>query len=76
VLLHFDIDVLQAREMPAAYFPHPEGLSLSEASALMGVLLKDQRVRIIEISEYATLRDTDQSCVNKLVDLLAGGLKS
>jgi arginase len=76
VLLHFDIDVLQAREMPAAYFPHPEGLSLSEASALMGVLLKDQRVRIIEISEYATLRDTDQSCVNKLVDLLAEGLKS
>jgi arginase len=76
LLLHFDIDVLQAREMPAAYFPHPEGLTLSEASALLGVLLKDRRVRIIEISEFATLRDNDQSCVNKLVNLLAEGLKS
>jgi arginase len=60
VLLHFDIDVLQAREMPAAYFPHSEGLTPSEASALLGVLLKDRRIRIIEISEYATLRDNDQ----------------
>lgn len=62
--------------MPAAYFPHREGLSLSEASALLGVLLKNRRVRIIEISEYATLRDTDQSSVNKLINLLVEGLKT
>jgi arginase len=37
VLLHFDIDVLQARVMPAAYFPRPEGLDMAEAAALMGV---------------------------------------
>jgi hypothetical protein len=40
------------------------------------VLLKDRRTRIIEISEYATLRDNDQSSVNKLVNLLVEGLKS
>jgi arginase family enzyme len=52
-------------------FPHPEGLSLSEGKELLGVLLKDPRIRIIEVSEYAALRDLDQRCVGKLVDLLA-----
>ena len=41
VLLHFDIDVLQKRDMPAAYFPHTEGLSPSEGVELLGALLKD-----------------------------------
>jgi arginase family enzyme len=75
VLLHFDIDVLQKRDMPAAYFPHTEGLSLDEAKELLGVFLKDPRIRILEISEYASLRDLDRDYVSKLVDLLAVGLK-
>jgi hypothetical protein len=36
--------------------------------------LKDPRIRIIEISEYATLRDLDQRNINKLVDLLSATL--
>lgn len=75
ILLHFDIDVLQKRELPAAYFPHDEGLTLAEVRDLMGVLLKDPRIRLIEISEYAALRDLDQHYVNKLVDLLSEGLR-
>jgi arginase len=75
LLLHFDIDVMQKRDMPAAYFPHTEGLSLAEAKELLGVFLKDPRIRIIEISEYASLRDLDRDYVNKLVDLLSEGLK-
>jgi len=75
VLLHLDVDVFQKQEMPSAYFPHAEGLSLSEGRALLGVLLKDPRVRIIELSEYATLRDLDHRWINQLVDLLAEGLK-
>jgi len=76
ILLHLDIDVFQKLEMPAAYFPHPEGLSLSEGRELLGLLLRDPRIRIIEVSEYAALRDLDQRWVNKLVDLLAEGLKA
>ena len=59
--------MLQARDLPAAYFPHPEGLTLSEAGDLLRVLLKDPRIRIIEGSEYAALRDFDHGYVNKLV---------
>jgi arginase len=75
ILLHFDIDVLQARDLPAAYFPHPEGLTLSEAGDLLSVLLKDPRIRIIEVSEYAALRDFDHGYVNKLVSLFSESLR-
>jgi arginase len=74
LVLHFDIDVLSRRDMPAAYFPHEDGLSLSEAHDLLGVLLRDPRIRLIELTEYASLRDLDQRHVTQLVDLLVHGL--
>lgn len=76
ILLHFDVDVLKKHDMPAAYFPHTEGLSLPEAAELLGVVLRDPRIRIVEISEYASLRDLDQRHVGSLVTLLSEGLKS
>jgi arginase len=75
ILLHLDIDVFQKQDIPAAYFPHVDGLSLSEGEKLLGALLKDARIRIIEIAEYAALRDLDQRCVSKLVDVLSEGLR-
>jgi arginase len=75
ILLHFDIDVLQQAEMPVAYFPRPEGLKVSEAAELLGVLMRDPRIRAIEISEYASLRDLDRSYVDKLAKLLTDSLK-
>jgi len=76
ILLHFDIDALRKQDMPAAYFPHTDGLTLSEGTELVGGLLGDPRIRIIEVTEYAALRDPDQRYVSKLVDLLAEGLSS
>jgi arginase len=76
LLLHLDVDVIRQRDMPAAYFPHPEGLSLDEVQELLGTLLADPRLRIVEISEYASLRDLDQRIVSTLVDLLATGLQA
>jgi arginase len=75
VLLHFDIDVLNKQEMPAAYFPHADGLSLAEGRELLGPILSDPRLRAIEVAEYASLRDLDQSSVSRIVELLAAGLK-
>jgi arginase family enzyme len=74
ILLHLDVDVFRKRDVPATYFPHTDGLSLSEGAELLGPLLGDPRVRIVEVSEYAALRDGDQACVNTLVDLLVEGL--
>ena len=75
-LLHLDVDVFRARDMPAAYFPHAEGLGLTEGAELLGALLRDPRIRLVEISEYAALRDVDQRCAGALVDLLAEVLKA
>jgi arginase len=74
VLLHLDIDVFEQRAVPAAYFPHAEGLSVAEGRELLRPLLRDPRVRIIEVAEYAHLRDADQRSVGALVDLLADSL--
>jgi arginase len=75
ILLHLDIDVLNKQEMPAAYFPHTDGLSLAEGRELLGTILADSRVRLIEVTEYASLRDFDQSYISRIVELLAAGLK-
>jgi arginase len=75
VLVHLDIDVFGQREVPAAYFPHDDGLSLAEGRELLGSLLQDPRVRLLEVAEYASLRDTDQRSVGALVDLLTSSLQ-
>jgi arginase len=74
ILVHLDVDVLQKSEMPAAYFPHDEGLRLAELAELLQVILPDPRVRLVEVSEYASLRDLDQRHVASLADVLAGAL--
>ncbi len=53
ILVHFDVDVIRDNELPAAYFPHQDGLALSEVSDLLTVILRDPRVHLIEVSEYA-----------------------
>jgi arginase len=69
ILLHLDIDVFRSGDLPAAYFPHADGLSLKEGTELLGVFLRDARVRVIEVSEYATLRDREQESVHKIVEM-------
>jgi arginase len=74
ILLHLDIDVFRRQDMPAAYFPHADGLTLAEGTELISALARDPRIRIIEVSEYAGLRDVDHHEIGKLVDLLAEAL--
>jgi arginase len=67
ILIHFDVDV---QDMPAAYFPHVDGLMLRECAELLRTIVNDPRVRLIEISEYASLRDLDRTHVRALIALL------
>lgn len=75
VLVHFDVDVLDPTEMSAVYFPHEDGLSLAECQEVLGAVLADPRIRLIEVTEYASLRDPDHSNVSAIVELLAKGLR-
>ena len=40
ILVHFDIDVLADSELPAAYFPHTEGLTVEQLSEVLGLVLR------------------------------------
>jgi arginase family enzyme len=71
ILIHLDIDVLTKQEMPAAYFPHGKGFTLAECTDLLRPLAHDPRTRLIEISEYASLRDLDRTHIRSLLKLLA-----
>ena len=64
----------------AAMKPRPGGtqhvtsaLTLAEAGQLLGPLLGDQRIRVIEVTEYASLRDFGRH-IKQITDLLAGAL--
>jgi arginase family enzyme len=70
ILLHLDIDVMSRQEMPAAYFPHADGLGAAECRELLRPILADPRLALLEVAEYASLRDLDQVHVGRLVDLL------
>ena len=74
ILIHFDTDALTKQEWPAAYFPHSEGLTLDECRQLLRPIAHDPRVRLIEISEYASLRDFDRTHVRSLLRLLSEAL--
>jgi arginase family enzyme len=76
VILHIDVDVLRDDSFPIAYFPHADGLSLDELRELMTVLVRDPRVRIVELSEYAGLRDADRTLAAQLSDAFAMALGS
>jgi hypothetical protein len=49
-------------------------MTVEEAAGLLGVILRDRRVRVIEMSEHAALRDVDRRSADTLVGLLAGAL--
>lgn len=70
ILIHLDIDVLTKQEMPAAYFPHDQGLRLIECEELLRPIAMDPRVRLLEISEYASLRDFERTYLRSLISLL------
>jgi arginase len=74
VVLHLDVDAFADHELPVAYFPHDDGLTLAEGRELLGPLLGDQRIRIIEVTEYASLRDFARLQIRQITDLLAGAL--
>ena len=45
VVLHLDVDAFADHELPVAYFPDDDGLTLAEGRELLGPLLGDQRIR-------------------------------
>ncbi|WP_181884612.1 arginase family protein [Neobacillus piezotolerans] len=76
ILVHFDVDVLHESIMPAAYSPSSTGLDFKTASVLFSVLLRDTRVKGIEITEFAAGMEGAAKSAETIADLLIKGLNA
>jgi arginase family enzyme len=74
ILVHFDVDVLADAEFPVACFPHSEGLTMEEIAELLGPVVRDSCVRIVETSGYWALRDISRVWVQQLAAMLPAAL--
>lgn len=70
ILVHLDVDVLHKSIMPAAYAPSDVGLDLHKATKILQIILADSRVKAIEITEFAAIKDIDGSSAKLIVELL------
>jgi arginase len=70
VLVHLDVDVLHKSIMPAAYSPSEEGLNSQQAKEILQLILNDERVKAIEITEYCANKDKDATCAKLIIDLI------
>lgn len=74
ILIHLDVDVIHAEDMPAAYAPSKEGLTYQECIILIKELLKDPRVIGLEITEFSAIKDDKGTEAEKLVNFIADAL--
>jgi arginase len=71
VVVHLDVDVIDALEMPAKqYVAGGTGLRYAEVSDLLTAIVASPRVVALEVTEYDPSRDPDAACARKIVDLV------
>ena len=75
-VVHYTMRVVEQRIRVIRLWPVPWRSNNEIAVTPFGGrhMPQDPRIRIIEISEYASLRDLDQRCVSKLIDVLSRAL--
>ena len=70
-LLHFDVDVLDEQDFPAADVPHRGGLTLAEAAALLSGFFRSGSLAGLVVTEFNPLRDPTGFHARRLVEALA-----
>jgi arginase len=68
VLVHFDVDVIDARDFPAADVLHDHGLAFDEAIDVLRVSVSSPSFAGLVITEFNPDRDRDGALATKLVE--------
>lgn len=76
LLVHFDVDVIDAAEFPVADVPHSHGLGFQEAMDALSVFLKHPKFVGLVITEFNAQRDREGSFARQLVSTLTETLAS
>jgi arginase len=74
-LVHFDVDALDSKIMPAVDSPDADGFSPAEAIEALRIWCADPRVVGMEMTIYDPDRDPDRSCGKLLIDILSAALR-
>lgn len=70
VVVHFDVDVIAAAELPAADVPHSGGLGFRDAAEALQVFLSRPSAVGLVVTEFNPSRDGDGSQARRLLDEL------
>jgi arginase len=70
LLIHFDVDVIDYRDFPAADVPHPNGLSFDEAMVALRIFASSSKFAGLVITEFNSDRDKDGSLARRLIGAL------
>lgn len=76
LLVHFDVDVIEFDDFPAADVPHHRGLTFQEAMEALEVFLSSHRFSGLVITEFNAERDADGALAGRLVDALVRVLEA
>lgn len=68
--IHFDVDVLDPKLMPAVDSPLPGGLDLRQAAALLAPLVRHPKALGLQVTNYDPAIDPDRAGAPRLVDVL------
>jgi arginase len=71
--LHFDVDVVDAKTMPAVSFPVATGLSWRDTEDLLAPLLSSSRLIGVSVTDYNPDRDPQGSEAEHIIEVLTNG---
>jgi arginase len=75
ILIHFDVDVVDADDFPAGDVPHYHGLSFDEAMSALDVFVASQKLAALVITEFNADHDPEGTLAARLVDAVAKSLE-
>jgi arginase len=75
IFVHFDVDFINGKEMPAKDLIHPDGLTFRDAQLALKVFAESEGFVGIEITEFNPKMDSDRCMASRLVDLLTSILR-
>lgn len=68
ILVHFDVDVIDFSDLPAADVPHEFGLSFDEAMEILSIFASSSRFAGLVLTEFNAERDEDRRLAQRLVE--------
>jgi arginase family enzyme len=71
ILMHFDVDVIDANDFPAADVLHSGGLSYRDAMKALRIFISGEKTAGLVVTEFNVNRDPQGKLANRLIHDLA-----